>query len=190
MSEIEEQLRIDGFQELGVSESGPCCEGDEGSGYICSWSVDKPIFPSPDFGELDLDTKLEGTALGSLTETSKTGEMPIGENGEVGDLSSLAAGGVGGVAQMLMSMVYPDLKIMFEASTRRVTVSVMWKEGGGDHDLTVMQWVTQPQKGAPPTGGEEDLSGLVPGGGESPASPKAPGNAKTPALGKNPMGGR
>jgi general secretion pathway protein I len=46
-----------------------------------------------------------------------------------------------------MSLVYPTLKPMLEASIRRVTVTANWKEGSIDRDLSVAQFLTNPQQG-------------------------------------------
>jgi hypothetical protein len=55
--------------------------------------------------------------------------------------------GGGGIASMAMSMVYPQLKGMLEASIRKVTVQVYWKDGATEKDLTVTQYLTNPQAG-------------------------------------------
>ena len=47
---------------------------------------------------------------------------------------------------MVMSLVYPELKAAFEASTRRVTVVLTWTEGRS-YDMQIVQWLTQPQPG-------------------------------------------
>ena len=67
--------------------------------------------------------------------------------GGEGDIGQLAAGGIGGIAATVMSMVYPDLKALFEASTRRITVVASWQSGSKIYDIEIMQWVTQPQPG-------------------------------------------
>ncbi|HHH11158.1 MAG TPA: prepilin-type N-terminal cleavage/methylation domain-containing protein, partial [Sorangium sp.] len=157
MSEIEIQLAVDGFQELDEVSQGPCCAGDDNPRMMCEWRIEKPTFPEPQYGQLDLDSSLggDGNALGKLAQGAKDGSLDGAKNlGDVANVlggqegvDDLAAGGVGGVASMVMGMVYPDLKAIFEASTRRVTVSVVWQEGGSDYDLTVVQWVTKPQPG-------------------------------------------
>ena len=73
-----------------------------------------------------------------------------------GQLAEMAAGGVGGIASMVMSMVYPDLKRLFEASSRRITVVVSWQQGSRTHDFQLVQWVTTPQQPPPGTGEEGD----------------------------------
>src|SRR5689334_17693881 len=71
MSEIEEHLQRDGFQELDESDSGPCCEGDESPDVRCSWKIEKPEFPPPKFGELNLDTDVGSGQLGALGQLSQ-----------------------------------------------------------------------------------------------------------------------
>lgn len=176
MSELEQHLIIDGFQEVGEEGSGPCCEGDETHNIGCTWTIERPTFPAPHYGELNLDTSLEGTALGKLADSAASGDA-IG-SGDIGSLASslsgddmgdLAAGGVGGIASMVMEMVYPDLKALFEASARRVTVTLTWTEGDRSYDITVVQWVTQPQQGIIP-----DTDALAPEPTGSPQPQPAP----------------
>ncbi len=155
MSEIEEELRVDGFQELDSHDSGLCCEGSETANISCEWFVEKPTFPDPDFGSLDLDSDLDTTSLGKLAggAAEGSGAPGAGDIGSLtealsgGDLGEVAAGGIGGVASLVMSIVYPDLKTLFEASTRRVTVVLTWTEGTQTYDIELVQWVTQPQPG-------------------------------------------
>ena len=74
-----------------------------------------------------------------------------------------------------MGFVYPSLKIMMEASIRRVTVTVRWKDGATAREFVLVQYVTNPQRGGfagglpeggvgagLPTGGTGGTSG-VPG---------------------------
>ena len=158
MSEIEEQLYREGFQELDQTESGPCCEGDETANISCSWRIEKPEMPEPEYGDLDLDTDLGSGSLGALGLLDRQGkgeqvfdsdatvhdvaETLAGEN----DLASVASQGMGGIAAMVMSMVYPDLQMLFEASTRRVTVVLTWTEGSREYDIEVVQWITDPRQ--------------------------------------------
>ena len=68
---------------------------------------------------------------------------------------------------MALSLVYPDLKPMLEASIRRVSVSVKWKEGQKERDLSAVQYVTNPLEGSlnpnAADGLEEDGT-VIPGG--------------------------
>jgi hypothetical protein len=64
-----------------------------------------------------------------------------------GGMSAGPSMGAGALAPMAMSMVYPQLKGMLEASIRKVTVQVFWKDGASDRDLTITQYLTNPQSG-------------------------------------------
>lgn len=154
MTEIEEQLFRDGFQELDQSETGPCCEGDETPNIGCAWSIEKPEMPEPEYGDSDLDTDLGSGSLGALGLLDRQGkgeqvfdsdatvhdvaETLAGEN----DLAAVASEGMGGIASMVMGMVYPDLQALFEASTRRVTVVLTWTEGSREYNIELVQWIT------------------------------------------------
>ena len=48
---------------------------------------------------------------------------------------------------MVMGLVYPSLKPMLQASIRKLTVQVMWREGQFERDLSIIQYVTSPQQG-------------------------------------------
>lgn len=48
---------------------------------------------------------------------------------------------------MALSMVYPDLKPMLEASIRKVTVTVVWREGEKERSFDAIQYVTNPLEG-------------------------------------------
>jgi general secretion pathway protein I len=155
MSELEEQLLRDGFQELEVNEVGPCCDGEDFGPIHCSWKIVKPELPPPKLGELDLDTDVGSSKLDPLAALA--GDNPgaaLGPDAGVGALAAAVTGGVpgseggglGGIASIAMGMVYPDLKALFEASTRRVTVTLSWKEGNRDHSFDLVQWITKPQE--------------------------------------------
>ena len=191
MSEIEEELRVDGFQELDSHDSGPCCENAEAANISCEWFVEKPTFPDPDFGSLDLDSNLDTTSLGKLAGGAEGSGAPgAGDIGSLtealsgGDLGEVAAGGIGGVASLVMSIVYPDLKTLFEASTRRVTVVLTWTEGTQTYDIELVQWVTQPQPG---------MAGELPEGDDVASSAStssgSTGGAARPTTGKTSSGG-
>lgn len=156
MTEIEEQLTRDGFSQLDESETGPCCDGDETPNISCTWQVDKPEFPEPDLGELDLDTDMGGLgALGTLAKSGQ-GDKLFGADASMGDVAETLAGenelaavaseGMGGIASMVMGMVYPELKLLFEGSTRRVTVVATWTEGSRSYDIELVQWITDPRQ--------------------------------------------
>jgi general secretion pathway protein I len=181
MSEIEQQLARDGFQETDVNDSGPCCEGDETPNITCSWRIEKPQFPEAS-AELDLDTDIGSGQLGALGALGKSeggdqvvmpdaGIKGVAEalaGGGTGDLASMASGGMSSIASMVMSMVYPDLKTLFEAATRRATVTLTWTEGVRSYDVTLVQWIADPKQAG--------IVGSLPGEGED-ATPVPSGTA-------------
>ena len=85
------------------------------------------------------------------------GTAPFGSAGVAGGgllgggLAGGAAGGSpmggGGLAPLVMSMVYPQLKPMLEASIRKLTVTVAWQQGAKERTLEVTEFVTNPQQG-------------------------------------------
>jgi general secretion pathway protein I len=62
-------------------------------------------------------------------------------------MEQLGSTGSTGMEGMVMGFVYPSLKPMLEASIRRITVKVSWKEGTRPRDLEVTQFLTRPQEG-------------------------------------------
>lgn len=192
MSEVEETLLKDGFQELDQTESGACCDGDDGP-MRCTWKIEKPELPEPSYGDLDLDSNLDlaGGGLGALGQMSALdqGKTSIEPGSSVGDIASAltgssgdgsAAGAAAGIASMVMSMVYPDLKGIFEASARRVTVTVTWSQGNQDHSIDLVQWITNPKQGG--------IVGEIPG--EDAAMDQILGGASSGSGGPPPGGGK
>jgi general secretion pathway protein I len=194
MSEVEEHLYKDGFQETDESGSGPCCEGDDNPNMRCTWRVDRPQFPEARFGDLDLQAGLNlgGSggpgamgALGLLSQAGGAGTPLAGASNmsdvakTLADANAQAAAGVpsapgmpggsssggspggpgaptdpnaggsamGGLASMAMSIVYPNLKLLFEASTRRIVATVTFRQGKKDFSIEVAEWFAVPQKG-------------------------------------------
>jgi general secretion pathway protein I len=159
MEEVELDLLIKGYPLLDEQDEGECCEDVDVEGYTCSWKVEKVELPElppegafgsgggADAGAAGEESTGMGGPIGALA-TLQAG--PPAEGG--GDLGSLAgmmgdSGGPGGIASMVLSLVYPDLKPMLEASIRKITVTVHWKEGFNDRHLAVTQYVTNPQHG-------------------------------------------
>lgn len=156
MSEVEEHLLKDGMQELDENDSGPCCDGDDAPGMTCSWKIEKPELPEPKLGDLDLDTDVGSGDLGALGALSniEQGKQSVEPGGNLADIGKALGGGesgdtaamAGGLATMVMNLVYPDIKSLFEASTRRVTVTLTWREGTKEHSVDVSQWITSPRQ--------------------------------------------
>jgi len=184
MTEVELSLVQDGWPETEVEDTGLCCEGQEVPNMSCSWIVERPTFPDPNFGDLDLDTDLESSPLGSLAGQTPT----AGDSGNLSDVTESlqqglgAAGGVGGIAQMFMPMIYPDLKALLEAGSRRISVVLTWTEGERTYSMDLVQWVTKPQPGM--TGDTDRLEdALEPEEGTT-------GGTTQGTTGRSPRGGR
>ncbi|WP_437734163.1 type IV pilus modification PilV family protein [Sorangium sp. So ce1335] len=165
MTEIEERLARDGLPALDEIDSGPCCEGDESPNIKCDWRIEKPEMPEPNYGELDLDTGLEGLGFAKPGESTGTA-APSGDIGELaqslaggGAGGGSSAGGIAGLLQPFVDMLAPTLQPIFEASARRVTVRLTWRQGAQEHGLELVQWVTIPQMGQPEQGTDDGGQG-------------------------------
>src|SRR5262249_54977489 len=133
-----------------------CCDDDSSNNMRCSWKIERVELPQAKPPEL--------APAGSASSPGPAGG-PLGMLGQLalnpgnvptdGGLAGLAStfkegtGGTQGIEAMAMSVVYPTLKPMLEASIRKVTVTVQWKEGLRDRDLTIAQYLTRPMKGLP-----------------------------------------
>ena len=183
MTEIEERLLKLGYPLVDEKDDGACCEDDSRQDMRCSWSVGNVELPQAK--PLTLSSSSSGGLGLSLGLTPPTGapgagpgSSPLGFVNQLtqnpqslasadGGIASIATsiqegtGGVEGLAQMVMSFVYPQLKPMLEASIRKVSVKVTWREGIRDREFAIEQYVTRPMKAA-----------VVPGAdGGAPASP-------------------
>jgi general secretion pathway protein I len=219
MTEVEEHLYKEGFQETDETGSGPCCEGDETPNMRCTWRADRPTFPDGKFGDMNLDSALNlggsggPAAAGSANPMGALGLLagmggpsPMGSASSLGDVAKTfadansqanaqslssspspslsssssssgststdmdsAGGGMGGLASLAMSIVYPSLKVLFEASTRRITSSLTFREGNKEYTIDVVEWFSIPQKGLSPTddgtGGTSTTTGTGTGTG-------------------------
>lgn len=169
MSELELQLMQRGFPLLEQTDGGPCCEDEDEEGFACEWRIETVELPVPgvfeptepqdgeqeDLASLgdqdtDFDSELDLASTGSelnasmpLSDGSLTGATGVDD--VAGSLGPASEGG--GMIGMALSMVYPSLKPMLEASIRKVTVRVVWQEGKREKDLEVVQYVTNPLEG-------------------------------------------
>jgi general secretion pathway protein I len=181
MSEVEVQLLRDGFPISDIEEQGPCCEEEDESQFRCHWEVESVMLPDLDVNLGD-GGALDPTGSNSATTSALTqGLEPIsgardsfvkGNASEAfGGLSGAMppgmmggpSAGAGAVASMAMGMIYPALKEMLEASIRRVEVQVLWREGSQERNLTLVQYLTNPQQG----GFAETVGGIAGAGGAS-----------------------
>jgi general secretion pathway protein I len=165
MSEIELDLLKDGYSLTDQTDEGECCEDAEDSKFTCRWRIEKIELPMPPEGDVFAGMDEEGAQdmagpLGALAAIEQSEGAVLGGEANLGTISDLmsgsgmpagmagmAMGGVGSMAPMVMGLVYPDLKAMLEASIRRVTVEIDWKEGSQDRSLNVVQFVTSPTQG-------------------------------------------
>jgi general secretion pathway protein I len=96
--------------------------------------------------------------MGAMGAMGALGQMGLGGSGLAlsGDagvaglasaLKSGTGGGMSALAQLAMGIVYPTLKPMLEASTRKITVKVKWKEGVNEREVSAIQFVTRPMRG-------------------------------------------
>lgn len=95
--------------------------------------------------------------------------------------------------QMAVGMVYPSLKPMFEASIRKVTVRVRWKEGRREQELVAVQYVTNPLEGGLNPNAADAMNALLGDGsilsGSQGTGTGTPGPTGTPGgPGANPGG--
>ena len=194
MTEVEEKLLREGYPLLDDNDEGPCCEDDIDTDMRCAWKVETVVLPEPR-DPMDLLGGGSGDGgvgsggglgpLGALAEIQATKGASLGENPDIGTLgetlNTAAAGGAQSMAPLVMGMVYPELKPMLEASIRKVTVTVEWKEGRNDRELSITQYVTNPvQGGFDPNAAEglqdaADAFGGLLGGGNLGGSPPSGG---------------
>jgi general secretion pathway protein I len=185
MSEIEEHLLRNGYQLTAQDEEGPCCE-DEESALHCKWSIAPVMLPdfnatSADAGAGDTSGGMTLEGLGSAKDDLSKGDT-AGAMGNIQEMmgSGIGAGGpsmgAGALAPLAMGLVYPQLKAMLEASIRKVSVRVIWSEGSIERDVSVTQYLTNPQQGGFLAEDETLPAGETGAGGSGPIQ-KAPGAA-------------
>jgi general secretion pathway protein I len=156
MSEVEERLLREGYQLTAEEEEGSCCE-DEDSALRCKWTIEPVTLP--ELGTIGGDAGTGDSMAGMTLEGLGTAKDDLAKGDTAGAVSSIqemmgsgvAAGGpsmgAGALAPLAMGMIYPQLKAMLEASIRKVTVRVIWSEGSTERDITVTQYLTNPQQG-------------------------------------------
>lgn len=152
MAETEVELAKNGFPLIDQNDEGPCCEGEDEPRYRCSWKIERIELPQPaafaggDGGLTDQGGLGQLAALAGGDPNAPAPSLDGGLGGLASLVSGAAAGG-DGIATMAMGMVYPTLKSMLEASIRKTTITVHWKEGVNDRELSITQYITNPQQG-------------------------------------------
>jgi general secretion pathway protein I len=148
--------------------------------------------PMPESSDLDADAGAADDtaglgALGGLASLSAPGAT-MGDNPTPASLfEQVAPSGGAGIESMVMGLVYPSLKPMLEASIRRVTVKVTWREGSRKRELEATQFLTRPEDGALATADQVGLGAAAAGGallppGATPASAATPTTPTTPTT--------
>ncbi|HEY3254477.1 MAG TPA: type II secretion system protein [Polyangiaceae bacterium] len=191
MGELEVDLLKLGYQLTDVKDDGPCCAGDDlgNEGYRCSWKIERVTLPELPLSGADAgpgagDAGLDLGPISLLAGLNQPGGQQIGDKANPTDLAKTLGNAPSpmGLAPMMMSMVYPTLKPMLEASIRKVSVTVTYKEGKFERELLVTQYVTNPQQG------QLDPAVAAAGGGSGVGLPGVLGGAQT-GTGSSPLGG-
>lgn len=160
MTEIEENLLRLGYQEIDqIDNQVPCCLDTSGNDvspemFRCDTKVEKIEMPNQNGGNSLGDGGLTTSASALLGPNNVAGGPGLNLDIEAGvgglqAMGSQLTGGAGadGLISMVMGMMYPTLKPMYEASIRKISVTVRWKEGPNVRELPLVQYVTNPQRG-------------------------------------------
>jgi general secretion pathway protein I len=189
MSELEEHLLRNGFPITTEEEEGPCC-GDEESALSCKWTIASIMLPefsplgSADAGTGEPESALTLDGLSTAKDELAQGDSQSAMSSIQGMMGSgMGSGGpsmgAGALAPLAMGMIYPQLKAMLEASIRKVTVKVVWSEGSIQRDLSVTQYLTNPQQGGFLAEDESAMGGAGGAGGSSPPSALGAGGSRS-----------
>ncbi len=154
MTELEEKLLKLGYPQIDdVDNDVLCCEGAETSTFTCDYKVEKVIMPDPPSSTgLDMDGGAAAQLMGmSVDGGGAAGGATLDLDGGLSSLGALGGqtgtSGAAGLLNMAMGIVYPMMKPMMEASIRKITVTVKWKEGPNPTKFVLTQYVTNPQQG-------------------------------------------
>jgi general secretion pathway protein I len=151
MNEVELEIQQQGFPLADENDEGDCCD-DEGEGYRCEWKVERVELPPLPESNLLGDGGTEDASglgpLGVISQAQATQGASLGENATPASvMEQFGSTGATGMEGMVMGLVYPSLKPLLEASIRRVSVKVTWKEGERSRELEATQFLTRPQEG-------------------------------------------
>jgi general secretion pathway protein I len=203
LAEVEVNLLRYGYQLTEQKGEGSCCDDETESTYSCTWKVEPVVLPEMNMGLPDGGQSTSGSGpdaggfLSGFNPTDTTGVASASPLGPLGGMIPGLAGssspfgmlssgsgsgaGMGGLATMALSIVYPTLKPMLEASIRRITVSVKWNEGKSEKTFDIAEYVTNPMQGLPPMTSSStglgilgDMASFFGGGAGSAASPSTP----------------
>ena len=182
MSEIEEKLLRDGYPEIDAIDTGiTCCDTVDPTPFSCDTKVEKVTMPDQPTTSSGGDGGAGGlppgisALMGGGDGGSNTSAMDFDAGLQGLGAQVQGGGGAEGMLSMVMGLVYPTMKPMMEASIRRVTVTVHWSEGPKPQEFSIVQYLTNPQRG-----------GFI---GASPLSSAGPASTLAPASGATPIGG-
>jgi len=177
MTELEEKLLKFGYSQMDdVDMDALCCEDGDTSTFTCDTKVEKVLMPDPPSSTgLDMDGGAAAQLMGmSADGGGAAGGATLDLDGGLSSLGALGAqtgtSGAAGLLNMAMGIVYPMMKPMMEASIRKITVTVKWKEGPNPATFVLTQYVTNPQQGGfmagmPGMGGDGGAGFGMPGAG-------------------------
>ncbi|MBX3215357.1 MAG: prepilin-type N-terminal cleavage/methylation domain-containing protein [Labilithrix sp.] len=161
MTEIEEELLKLGYQEIDqIETSKPCCLDATPEAFTCDYKIEKVELPNMNTGNAvgadggagfgaGVPMLQQNAAGGAGLDLNLDGGLQGLGASLMGQMPGAGPGGSGaeGLLGMVMSFLYPSIKPMYEASIRRITVTVRWKEGPNERELPITQFVTNPQRG-------------------------------------------
>lgn len=179
MNEIEIELLRNGYPVIDKGDEGDCCQDLDDTGFRCKWRIETVELPDPSLTEPDGDDGEGGddplgNGMDAISELTAAGPGGLTSEGGMAQVAGmLGEGGAGGPLGTIMGFIYPGLKGMFEASIRKVVVTIEWQEGKRERGFDVVQIVTNPMLPNPDleTGEEDDdTSGTSGSGSTSPTS--------------------
>src|SRR5690606_33767117 len=141
MTEIEEQLLKLGYQEIDqIDNQVSCCLDATPEAFTCDVKIEKIELPNMSSTSSTCDGGMPLGASSSMFQQNAAGGPGLDLNVDgglqglgsslMGQMPGAGPGGAGaaGLIGMVMGFLYPTIKPMYEASIRRVTVTVRWKE--------------------------------------------------------------
>ena len=201
MTELEERLLRMGYPEIDDLQSAVSCCGDDSGNFRCDTRIEKVELPQPPqntLGDGGLSALAGGdggagaaSAMGTVLNPAGGAGLNLDTDAGLANLGQQiqgqVPGGTAGLFSMAMTFVYPTMKMMMEASIRRLTVAVKWKDGSKARELTFVQYVTNPQRGGFIAGVVDPNAApggsAAPGGTGAPGAPGAPGSPASPSKG-------
>ncbi|MBS2018987.1 MAG: prepilin-type N-terminal cleavage/methylation domain-containing protein [Deltaproteobacteria bacterium] len=201
MTEVEEKLLKFGYPEIDAIDNDiPCCNEEKSETFTCNTRVEKVEMPNFQSGNSLGDGGAligpGGSASAPIQNALGSGGLNLNTDGGLQGLgTSLASqfgstgAGAEGLLSMVMGIIYPTIKPMFEASIRRVTVTVKWKEGVNERELPLIQYLTNPQRGGFAANALMADGGTMDFGPAGSASPAGTGTSRPPGTGIGTSGG-